>query len=120
MAGRWSSPRKKALRPTNNDAPGAMPSFIEPQLATLASRASTDGEWLYEIKFLCAPSHVAFCNPKRPSVHVAFRKSQRCTSLCRARSTLQVNNRRRVAFDIERTRAATVVEADNSPLKSAR
>jgi len=51
MAGRWSSPRKKALRPTNNDAPGAMPSFIEPQLATLVSRAPTDGEWSYEIKF---------------------------------------------------------------------
>src|ERR1700680_1773908 len=120
MAGRWSSPRKKALRPTNNDAPGAMPSFIEPQLATLVSRAPTDGEWSYEIKFLCAPAHVAFCNPKRRSVHVALRKTQRCTSLCRVRPPPPVNNRRRFAFDIERTRAATLVEADNPTLKSAR
>jgi bifunctional non-homologous end joining protein LigD len=51
MAGRWSSPRKKAPRPTSNDEPGATPSLIEPQLPTLVNRAPSDGEWSYEIKF---------------------------------------------------------------------
>jgi bifunctional non-homologous end joining protein LigD len=51
MAGRWSSPSKKVPRPVAPDPPGAMPSLIEPQLATLVNRAPTAGEWSYEIKF---------------------------------------------------------------------
>jgi bifunctional non-homologous end joining protein LigD len=51
MAGRWSSPGKKASKPAADDAQGAMPSIIEPQLATLVNRAPSDGEWSYEIKF---------------------------------------------------------------------
>jgi bifunctional non-homologous end joining protein LigD len=51
MAGRWSSPSKKAPRAVAPDPPGAMPSLMEPQLATLVNRAPTDGEWSYEIKF---------------------------------------------------------------------
>lgn len=33
------------------DPAGTMPSLIEPQLVTLASRAPTEGQWSYEIKF---------------------------------------------------------------------
>jgi bifunctional non-homologous end joining protein LigD len=51
MAGRWSSPRRKAVRPPVADPAGAMPSLIEPQLATLVNRAPSAGEWSYEIKF---------------------------------------------------------------------
>jgi bifunctional non-homologous end joining protein LigD len=51
MPGRWGSSSKKApIRPTR-DAPGTLPSLIEPQLATLVNRAPTEGEWSYEIKF---------------------------------------------------------------------
>jgi bifunctional non-homologous end joining protein LigD len=51
MAGRWSSPGKKAPRRAAADPPGAMPSLIEPQLATLVNRAPVGGSWSYEIKF---------------------------------------------------------------------
>jgi bifunctional non-homologous end joining protein LigD len=51
MAGRWGSPRKKATRAATDDPPGAMPSLIEPQLATLVNHAPSEGEWSYEIKF---------------------------------------------------------------------
>jgi bifunctional non-homologous end joining protein LigD len=51
MPGRWGPSSKKApIRPTR-DAPGTLPSLIEPQLATLVNRAPTEGEWSYEIKF---------------------------------------------------------------------
>ena len=50
MPGRWSTPRKPARRVVE-DPPGAMPSVIEPQLATLVSRAPADGDWSYEIKY---------------------------------------------------------------------
>jgi bifunctional non-homologous end joining protein LigD len=51
MAGRWSSPRRKAVRPPVADPTGAMPSLIEPQFATLVNRAPSAGEWSYEIKY---------------------------------------------------------------------
>jgi len=51
MAGRWNSSSRKAPKRAVADPPGTMPSLIEPQLATLASRAPTEGEWSYEIKF---------------------------------------------------------------------
>jgi bifunctional non-homologous end joining protein LigD len=51
MAGRWSSPRRKAVRPSVADPTGVMPSLIEPQLAMLVNRAPSAGEWSYEIKF---------------------------------------------------------------------
>jgi bifunctional non-homologous end joining protein LigD len=64
MPGRWSSSRKKAPKPATEDAPGSMPSTIEPQLATLVSGAPSTGEWSYEIKFdgyrmLCRIEHGA-------------------------------------------------------------
>ncbi len=51
MSGRWSSPRKSPPRAQGNDAPGQMPSLIEPQLATLVNRPPAAGPWSYEIKF---------------------------------------------------------------------
>jgi bifunctional non-homologous end joining protein LigD len=51
MAGRWSSPRRKAVRPPVAGPTGAMPSLIEPQFATLVNRAPSAGEWSYEIKY---------------------------------------------------------------------
>jgi len=51
MAGRWNSPSRKAPKRAVADPPGTMPSLIEPQLATLVSRAPNEGEWSYEIKF---------------------------------------------------------------------
>lgn len=64
MAGRWSSPRKKASKPAMEGAPGLMPSAIEPQLATLVNRAPSASDWSYEIKFdgyrmLCRIEHGA-------------------------------------------------------------
>lgn len=50
MPGRWSSPRKRPRR-TVEDEPGAMPSVIEPELATLVDRSPSYGDWSYEIKF---------------------------------------------------------------------
>ena len=50
MPGRWSTPRKPARRVVD-DPPGTMPSVIEPELATLVSRAPADGDWSYEIKY---------------------------------------------------------------------
>ena len=52
MPGRWSTTQKRE-RPVANDPPGAMPSIIEPELATLASRPPASGDWSYEIKYLC-------------------------------------------------------------------
>lgn len=50
MPGRWSTTQKRE-RPVANDPPGAMPSIIEPELATLASRPPASGDWSYEIKY---------------------------------------------------------------------
>ena len=50
MPGRWSTTQKRE-RPVLNDPPGTMPSIIEPELATLASRPPASGDWSYEIKY---------------------------------------------------------------------
>jgi bifunctional non-homologous end joining protein LigD len=50
MPGRWSTTQKRE-RPVANDPPGTMPSIIEPELATLASRPPASGDWSYEIKY---------------------------------------------------------------------
>jgi bifunctional non-homologous end joining protein LigD len=50
MASRWSS-AARGRRPVVVEEPGAMPSVIEPQLATLAERPPARGDWSYEIKF---------------------------------------------------------------------
>jgi bifunctional non-homologous end joining protein LigD len=50
MASRWRSAPGSG-KPTPKDAPGSMPSAIEPQLAALVDRPPTRGEWSYEIKF---------------------------------------------------------------------
>jgi bifunctional non-homologous end joining protein LigD len=48
--GRWRFGGKR--RPERvADAPGAMPSLIEPELATLVRRPPVHGDWSYEIKF---------------------------------------------------------------------
>jgi bifunctional non-homologous end joining protein LigD len=51
MAGRWHASRTKRTAPVATDAPGSMPSLIEPQLATLVDRAPGFDDWSYEIKF---------------------------------------------------------------------
>jgi hypothetical protein len=48
--GRWNSAGRRQRR-TVEDEPGRMPSIIEPELATLVSRAPAAGDWSYEIKF---------------------------------------------------------------------
>src|SRR5690349_13916798 len=50
MATRWSS-ASRGRRPMVKEAPGTMPSAMEPQLATLVDRPPARGEWSYEIKF---------------------------------------------------------------------
>jgi bifunctional non-homologous end joining protein LigD len=50
MPGRWSTTQKRE-RPAANDPPGTMPTIIEPELATLASRPPGSGDWSYEIKY---------------------------------------------------------------------
>jgi bifunctional non-homologous end joining protein LigD len=50
MPGRWSTTQKRE-RPVANDPPGIMPTIIEPELATLASRPPASGDWSYEIKY---------------------------------------------------------------------
>src|ERR1700754_3907255 len=51
MARRWGSGSAGRDRLKVLDAPGAMPSLIEPQLATAVNQPPARGEWSYEIKF---------------------------------------------------------------------
>jgi bifunctional non-homologous end joining protein LigD len=50
MAGRWSKSTPER-QPPAREVPGEMPSRIEPQLASLASRPPAGDDWSYEIKF---------------------------------------------------------------------
>lgn len=48
MPGRWSTTQEwERLIATH--LPGTMPSIIEPEFATLASRPPASGDWSYEI-----------------------------------------------------------------------
>jgi hypothetical protein len=117
----WSSPREKAPKPTSGTGSGDDAVSHGAAARTFRQSNRTEGERMdRRAQVLMRTFACCFLQPQAARCARCISKSQRCTSLCRARSTLQVNNRRRVTFDIERTRASTVVEADNSTLKSAR